>query len=278
MEPIHCHRRQHADSAHPVQVNNIYTHPHHHTPPNFPSYNHPGVPAANPAPHHTRDPRRRLTTVLLPTRRFHVPHPLLTHLLPRAAAAPLAGPFSPLDFLGTSTLTRFPPPLFPDPRPHVMAALTLLFEGLERMSRGGEEHGLFDSLELGLGGARDRRGVAGETFRVAFALCVVLDMGAGLGCADELAVHVGRFLLELLPRVEGNEACAVVLGYAKVFRPTEECMEVLGTLWDGLDGGERRFVVGALRDGVVRGGVDSNAHRMWRALGELGVLRGGPGL
>lgn len=148
----------------------------------------------------------------------------------------------------------------------------------------GGERSLFGGLELGLGAARDPARVAAEAFRVAFALCVVLDMGAGLGCGDGLAAHVGRFLLDLAPRLRVLEdggrnraACAAVLGFAKVFRGTEACVGVLAGLWDGLGGGEREFVVATLREGLVAGGVDSNAHRMWRALREMGAV-GRPGM
>lgn len=269
-------------SAHPLQVNNsIHTDPYYlRRPSRLYSYdydwNYPGLPDPenlyHPAP-------RRLTAVVLPTRRFHVSHTLLTHLLPRAAMAPLTGPFSPLAFLGPAIATRFPPALFPDPGPSVLAALTLLFEGLERISRDDGTQNLFSGLELGPQNARDQVRVAADTFRLAFALCVVLDMSAGFGCADELAEHVGWFLLDLMPRlyvleVEGRNraVCAVVLGFAKVFRGTAECVEVLAGLWGGLGGGEREFVVGTLREGLVAGGVDSNAHRMWRALGEMGIV------
>ena len=147
------------------------------------------------------------------------------------------------------------------------------------MSHSGEEElSLFGALEARLAGALDQARTAAETFRVGFALCVALDIGTGLGCSDELAAHVGRFLLRLLPRLwllgggGGNRiTCAVVLGFAKVFRETAECVEVLRGLWDRLDGGEKAFVVASLRVALVGGDVDSNAHRMWRALRELGV-------
>ncbi|KAL2107601.1 hypothetical protein VUR80DRAFT_5017 [Thermomyces stellatus] len=268
-------------SAQPLQVNNtIHTGPYLLRPSCVYSSDHDwGYPGLAAGPEAACFPAtRRLATVLLPTRRFHISHRLLTHLLPRVATAPHTGPFSPLAYLGPSITARFPPALFPDPGPSVLAALTLLFGGLERMSRGEGAPSLFGGLESRFGNARDQVAVAAETFRVAFALCVVLDMGAGLGCSDELASHVGRFLLDLMPRLDvlgrggGNTAvCAVVLGFAKVFRATAECVEVLGYLWDGLDGGEREFVARTLREGLVSGGVNSNAHRMWRALREMGM-------
>ncbi|SPO01471.1 uncharacterized protein DNG_04144 [Cephalotrichum gorgonifer] len=220
--------------------------------------------------------RRALTTVVLPNRRFLVSRPLMDHLLPRAANAPHHGaPFSPIAFLGPTAPARLPPHLFPDPIPPLTDALTLLFERLERISREEDaapssSHSFFDGLEFRLDNVRDQPRVLVETFRVAFALCVVLDMDGGLGCADELAAHLGRFLARLLPRLyvlggdgpgpgpgpgpEGGVSgavCGALLGYAKVFRETGECLEVLGALWDGLDAGERV---------------------MWMALGRLGLL------
>lgn len=177
--------------------------------------------------------------------------------------------------------TRFPADLFPDALQPLNDALTLLFERLERISReGSTEHAFFDGLEFRLENARDQLRVLEETFRVAFALCIVLDLDAGMGCAPELAEHLGQFLLGLLPRlyVLGNASsrvvCGVVLGYAKVFRRTEECMAVLRGLWDGLDDGERGYVVSTLRSAIAGAGPRSNARRMWTALGEMGLLGG----
>lgn len=299
-ELCHCpHAQPYAPAGHPVQVNNHIhayppaTHDSGHDRPAAPSghaqttYHHgthyhgayPPVTHRH-ALNHPRAsvaPRRNLTTIILPARRFLVSTPLLSHLLPRTTATPT--PLSPLSLLGPLIPTRFPPELFPEPLRPLTDALTLLFERLERISREeSTEHAFFDGLEFRLDNARDQLRVIEETFRVAFALCVALDLDAGMGCAPELAGHLGRFLLGLLPRlyVLGNASsravCAVMLGYAKVFRSTGECMSLLRGLWDGLDGGERAFVVSALRSAIVGPGPGSNARRMWGALGELGLL------
>lgn len=175
--------------------------------------------------------------------------------------------------------TRFPRDLFSEPLRPLTDALTLLFERLERISREeSTEHAFFDGLEFRLENARDQLRVIEETFRVAFALCFALDLDAGMGCAPELAEHLGRFLLGLLPKLYVLESAstsvvgAVVLGYAKVFRRTGGCMDVLSGLWDGLDGGERAYVVSALGSAIAGAGPGANARRMWGALDEMGLL------
>ncbi|KAF6843008.1 hypothetical protein CMUS01_02504 [Colletotrichum musicola] len=127
-----------------------------------------------------------------------------------------------------------------------------------------------------LANARDRVGTVHEIFWHVFLLCCVLDQDRALGCSEPLARSIGEFLVEFAPRVEAFMPPGAVqflfVGYARIFRETPFESQVLRELWDVMDVVDQTSLRNLIGPQLARGGMGSNAHRVWTALRHLGLV------
>ncbi|TDZ38766.1 hypothetical protein C8035_v006595 [Colletotrichum spinosum] len=230
---------------------------------------------------------RNGVTVILPDgTQVMVDRDMMHEYLPRTRNAQQGPVFLLPEFLrgynpGFAAAADFNPDAFRDA---FTAAATFVFRHIEALCRaranpygnmmGGPD--MFERPRFLLANARNNPATVREIYWHVFVLCCVLDQDRALGCSEMFARPIGEFLLEFMPRVEAfmppGAAQLLFIGYARIFRETRFGMDVLRDMWEMMNVFDQTVLRNTIGPQLADQGMGSNAHRMWNALRQLGVV------